>query len=169
MDGRGEVDGELLEGGGHGVSHQALEKGQDLAAGRLQSMSENWLKAMEGRRQLEARYNAAVQASSERSIQAVFSWTCIRWVKRSAVGSSPACPPRPSRSTSRSAPVSAITGIAGPRGGSASKPVGTVVFARAERGKDPSQIVADQRFFDAPGRGGVRLQAALCALDLLLP
>ena len=40
------------------------EKGQDLLAGRLQSMSETWLKAMEGRRQLEARYNAAVQANS---------------------------------------------------------------------------------------------------------
>lgn len=63
----------------------------------------------------------------------------------------------------------AITGIAGPGGGTPSKPVGTVVFARAERGKDPSQIVADQRFFDAPGRAGVRLQAALCALELLMP
>jgi capsular exopolysaccharide synthesis family protein len=40
------------------------EKGQDLSAARLQTMSETWLKAMEGRRQLEARYNAAVQASS---------------------------------------------------------------------------------------------------------
>jgi capsular exopolysaccharide synthesis family protein len=40
------------------------EKGQDLSASRLQSMSETWLKAMEGRRQLEARYNAAVLASS---------------------------------------------------------------------------------------------------------
>jgi capsular exopolysaccharide synthesis family protein len=40
------------------------EKGQDLSASRLQSMSETWLKAMEGRRQLEARYNAALQASS---------------------------------------------------------------------------------------------------------
>ena len=40
------------------------EKGQDLSASRLQSMSETWLKAMENRRQLEARYNAAVQASS---------------------------------------------------------------------------------------------------------
>ena len=40
------------------------EKGQELSASRLQSMSETWLKAMEGRRQLEARYNAAQQASS---------------------------------------------------------------------------------------------------------
>lgn len=40
------------------------EKGQDLSASRLQSMSESWLKAMEGRRQLEARYNAALQAST---------------------------------------------------------------------------------------------------------
>jgi nicotinamide-nucleotide amidase len=63
----------------------------------------------------------------------------------------------------------AITGIAGPGGGTPSKPVGTVVFARAERGKDPSQIVADQKVFDEPGRAGVRLQAALCALDLLMP
>lgn len=63
----------------------------------------------------------------------------------------------------------AITGIAGPGGGTPSKPVGTVVFARAERGSDPSQIVADQKMFDETTRSGVRLQAALCALDLLIP
>jgi nicotinamide-nucleotide amidase len=63
----------------------------------------------------------------------------------------------------------AITGIAGPGGGSPSKPVGTVVFARAERGKNPEDIVADQKLFENEGRGGVRLQAALCALDLLMP
>ncbi len=63
----------------------------------------------------------------------------------------------------------AITGIAGPGGGTPTKPVGTVVFARAERGADPSEIVADQKHFDADGRAGVRLQAALCALDLLMP
>jgi len=63
----------------------------------------------------------------------------------------------------------AITGIAGPGGGSPAKPVGTVVFARAERGGDPAKIVADQKLFDEKTRSGVRLQAALCALDLLLP
>jgi nicotinamide-nucleotide amidase len=63
----------------------------------------------------------------------------------------------------------AITGIAGPGGGTAQKPVGTVVFARAERDADPAKIVADQKFFNEKTRAGVRLQAALCALDLLMP
>ena len=63
----------------------------------------------------------------------------------------------------------AITGIAGPGGGSEKKPVGTVVFARAEKGGDPSDVVADRRQFGDIGRGGVRLQAALCALELLMP
>jgi nicotinamide-nucleotide amidase len=64
----------------------------------------------------------------------------------------------------------AITGIAGPDGGSERKPVGTVIFARAERGASDDKIVADQKLFDASGgRSGVRLQAALCALDLLMP
>ena len=63
----------------------------------------------------------------------------------------------------------AITGIAGPGGGSENKPVGTVVFARAERGASPDKIVADMHYFGDTGRGGVRLQAALCALELLLP
>lgn len=63
----------------------------------------------------------------------------------------------------------AITGIAGPAGGSTLKPVGTVMFARARRGADAGEIVADQREFGDLGRGGVRLQAALCALELLMP
>jgi nicotinamide-nucleotide amidase len=63
----------------------------------------------------------------------------------------------------------AITGIAGPGGGTPAKPVGTVVFARAERGADAEAVVADQKFFDGEDRAGVRLQAALCALDLLMP
>lgn len=63
----------------------------------------------------------------------------------------------------------AITGIAGPGGGSEKKPVGHVVFARAERNANPDVVVADTREFGDIGRGGVRLQAALCALELLLP
>jgi nicotinamide-nucleotide amidase len=62
-----------------------------------------------------------------------------------------------------------ITGIAGPDGGSEMKPVGTVVFARAERGDENENVVADLRRFPDHGRGGIRLQAALCALELLLP
>lgn len=63
----------------------------------------------------------------------------------------------------------AITGIAGPDGGSEKKPVGTVVFAQAERAADPQHVVADARLLENTGRGGVRLQAALVALELLMP
>jgi len=64
----------------------------------------------------------------------------------------------------------AVTGIAGPDGGTPSKPVGTVVFARAEAGKSSEEIHADSKLFSAEdGRSGIRLQAALCALDLLMP
>jgi len=63
----------------------------------------------------------------------------------------------------------AITGIAGPGGGTPSKPVGTVVFALSERDADPAKIIADQKVFKDEGRAAIRLQAALCALDLLMP
>lgn len=62
-----------------------------------------------------------------------------------------------------------ITGIAGPEGGSELKPVGTVVFARAEKGASDDKVIADLRRFDNEGRAKIRLQAALCALELLLP
>jgi nicotinamide-nucleotide amidase len=63
----------------------------------------------------------------------------------------------------------ALTGVAGPGGGTERKPVGTVVFARARRGGDPKDVVADVKQFGELGRGGIRLQAALCALELLMP
>jgi nicotinamide-nucleotide amidase len=61
----------------------------------------------------------------------------------------------------------AISGVAGPGGGEENKPVGTVVFARAVRGSDKPD--AESRLFEAKDRAGVRLQATLCALELLLP
>ena len=61
----------------------------------------------------------------------------------------------------------AISGVAGPAGGSEGKPVGTVVFARAVRGSDRPD--AESRLFEEQDRAGVRLQATLCALELLLP
>jgi nicotinamide-nucleotide amidase len=61
----------------------------------------------------------------------------------------------------------AVTGIAGPDGGSPEKPVGTVVFGVARR--DCEEIDADERRFDASDRAGVRRQATLAALELLLP
>jgi len=61
----------------------------------------------------------------------------------------------------------AISGIAGPDGGSDGKPMGTVVFARAVRGEERGD--AEEKLFSATTRAGVRLQATLCALELLLP
>lgn len=63
----------------------------------------------------------------------------------------------------------AISGIAGPDGGTAQKPVGTVVFARAIRGQDEEEALAEERLFEGADRDGVRHQAALVALELLLP
>ena len=61
----------------------------------------------------------------------------------------------------------AISGIAGPEGGTTQKPVGTVVFARAVRGVEEPE--AELRNFEDQDRAGVRRQATLCALELLLP
>ncbi len=61
----------------------------------------------------------------------------------------------------------AVSGIAGPDGGSDGKPVGTVVFARAVRGVEKAE--AEEKLFTSTTRAGVRLQATLCALELLLP
>jgi len=64
----------------------------------------------------------------------------------------------------------AISGIAGPDGGSDQKPVGTVVFARAVRNAtDAEESDAEEKRFAGDSRSGVRLQATLVALELLLP
>lgn len=67
-----------------------------------------------------------------------------------------------------------ISGIAGPGGGSAKKPVGTVVFARALRKPgtaeaDEGQVLADVHQLGDVGRDEIRRQAVLIALRLLLP
>ena len=64
----------------------------------------------------------------------------------------------------------AISGVAGPDGGTPRKPVGTVVFAVAERGKDPEDVTADKiHFGEDKSRAEIRIAATLHALQLLLP
>jgi nicotinamide-nucleotide amidase len=63
----------------------------------------------------------------------------------------------------------AISGVAGPDGGSDHKPVGTVVFAQAKRGEENAEPVAEMRKLDGSSRAEVRRQATLVALELLLP
>jgi nicotinamide-nucleotide amidase len=58
----------------------------------------------------------------------------------------------------------AITGIAGPAGGSAEKPVGLVHFAAARRGH--RALHAERRFGDI-GRSAVRLASVAEALSML--
>lgn len=66
----------------------------------------------------------------------------------------------------------AISGVAGPGGGTPQKPVGTVVFARLIR-NSVGEPEGELKFFeggDGPdGRAEIRRQATLCALELLLP
>ncbi|HEX9168145.1 MAG TPA: CinA family protein [Roseiarcus sp.] len=57
-----------------------------------------------------------------------------------------------------------VTGVAGPDGGTATKPVGLVHFACARRG--PPTVMREERFGDI-GRGAVRLAAVGVGLDLL--
>ncbi|GGD92645.1 competence damage-inducible protein A [Tsuneonella deserti] len=62
----------------------------------------------------------------------------------------------------------AISGIAGPGGGSEMKPVGTVVFARAARSGE-GEPEGEMRHLDGATRSEIRHQATLVALELLLP
>jgi len=57
-----------------------------------------------------------------------------------------------------------VTGIAGPDGGTAAKPVGLVHFACARR--DAPTVAREERFGDI-GREGVRLASVRVGLDLL--
>lgn len=66
----------------------------------------------------------------------------------------------------------AISGVAGPGGGTLHKPVGTVVLARVTRDAE-GEPEGELKFFDGgegpDGRAEIRRQATLCALELLLP
>jgi nicotinamide-nucleotide amidase len=60
----------------------------------------------------------------------------------------------------------AITGIAGPGGATAGKPVGLVVFARSIR---KGIVTVETRRFGDIGRAAVRRQAVMLALQMLRP
>jgi nicotinamide-nucleotide amidase len=64
----------------------------------------------------------------------------------------------------------AISGIAGPDGGSVQKPIGTVVFAIAEKGKSADDVIAGRENFGPElSRSEIRMAATLHALELLAP
>ena len=76
------------------------------------------------------------------------------------------------RSPARDAPLArsrahlsvAITGVAGPGGGTLEKPVGLVQFASARRG---GEVVQVERRFGALDRAAIRRLAVLTALEML--
>ncbi len=57
-----------------------------------------------------------------------------------------------------------VTGVAGPGGGTADKPVGLVHFAAARRGRE---IVHEERRFGSLSRFDIRMHSVEVALDLL--
>lgn len=65
---------------------------------------------------------------------------------------------------SRATLAVSITGVAGPGGGSAAKPVGLVHFACASKGRET--VAVEHRFGDI-GRSAVRLESVSVALKLL--
>jgi nicotinamide-nucleotide amidase len=58
----------------------------------------------------------------------------------------------------------AVSGVAGPSGGSPDKPVGTVCFAWCKLGREPE---TERRHFDGD-RDSIRRQAVVCVLEGLL-
>ncbi len=62
----------------------------------------------------------------------------------------------------------AVSGIAGPGGGTDLKPVGTVVFARVARGVE-GEPEGELKRFEPTSRADIRREATICALELLLP
>lgn len=66
---------------------------------------------------------------------------------------------------SRAGIAVAVTGVAGPDGGSAAKPVGLVWFGLAETGRP---TVAEQRLFENRGRDFIRHETVRTALELIL-
>ena len=64
---------------------------------------------------------------------------------------------------SRAGIALSVTGIAGPDGGSAEKPVGLVWFGVAVRGREP---FAEKRIFDNRGRDFIRSETVRTALEL---
>ena len=66
---------------------------------------------------------------------------------------------------SRAGIAVAVTGVAGPGGGSADKPVGLVWFGVAKKGEEPE---AECRRFEDLGRDHIRQETVRTALDLML-